>query len=137
MLYRKFIKDFISHCYSDEELKNIKLFLVDRDTLEGLQLVSNKPISVSVTEDTAIVTIHLTRDFGLRCLALRDFEYNDLGVDQDLDDMQTVILFDVDGEYMICDNLHSSDCLHSGDCFHSDNAYNIAHFEFSIYLTKR
>lgn len=121
MLHRKLIKSLISNfCSDDENLKDIVFLFVKRDTFESLQLVGNKPISIWATEDTAIVTIHLTKGLGLGRLTLKDFEYMDKGVD--LDDMQTVILFDVDGKYMVYDDIYSG----------AD--YNIDRFEFSIYL---
>lgn len=120
MLHRRLIKSLILNCYlDDEELKNIEFLFTDRDTFESLNLVSNKPISVFATEDTAIVTIHLTKGLGLRSLTLKDFEYDNV---VDLDDMQTAILFDVDGKYMICDDLYSG------------VSYNVDRFEFSLYL---
>ena len=122
MLHRRLIKSLISKCYLDvEELKNIEFLFTDIDTFESLNLVSNKPISVFATEDTAIVTIHLTKGLGLRSLTLKDFEYDNV---VDLDDMQTVILFDVDGKYMICNGLYSG------------VDYNVDRLEFSIYLTE-
>ena len=120
MLHRKPIENLISYFYlDDEKLKNIEFLFTDIDTFESLNLVSNKPISVFATEDTAIVTIHLTKGLGLRSLTLKDFEYDNV---VDLDDMQTVILFDVDGKYMIHDDSYS--CID----------YNVDRFKFNIYL---
>lgn len=121
MLYEKPIRSLISYCYSDDnEFEDIEFLFTDRDTFEGLQLIANKPISIWATEDTAIVTIHLTKGLGLRSLTLKDFEYNSLKID--LDDVQTVILFDVDGKYMVYDGLYSG------------VSYNVDRFEFSVSL---
>lgn len=121
MLYKKLIASLISgFCSDDENLKDMVFLFVNRDTFESLQLVGNKPISIWATEDTAIVTINLTKGLGLGRLTLKDFEYRDQGID--LDDMQTVVLFNVDGRYMIYDDTYSG----------AD--YNIDRFEFSIYL---
>lgn len=121
MLHRKLIESLISNfCSDDENLKDMVFLFVDRDTFEDLQLVANKPISIWATEDTAIVTIHLTKGAGSRSLTLKDFEYDCSGVD--LNDMQTVVLFNVDGKYMIYDDTYSG------------VNHNVDRFEFNVYL---
>lgn len=120
MLYRKLIQDLILYSYACKKgLENINFCFKTSDDFGSLQLVANKPISVWATEDTSIVTINLTKNAGLRLLTQKDFY---LGVD--LNDTQTVVLFNVDGEYMIYDDTLSG------------IEYDVDSFEFNIYLTK-
>lgn len=121
MLYKKLIEDLIFYSYECKKgIENIEFCFKSSDDFGNLQLVASKPISVWATEDTSIVTINLTKGAGLRLLTPKDFEYNYLGVD--LNDTQTVVLFNVDGKYMIYDDTLSG------------IEYNVDSFELNIYL---
>lgn len=112
----------------NEAIENAEFHFLSVDTFQNLNVVADKPFSVWATEDVVIFTVNLTKSEGLPFLTYEDIKTRCAGVDYTrICDITPVILFFVDGKYMVKDELLSNTHL---DINGIDNVLKL-----TIYLT--
>lgn len=103
MLFLDCLKKLTDYTYEwADAIKNAEFHFLDSRTFENLQVRADKPFSFWAVEDSAIITVNLTRGEGLPSLTSDDIEANLQGVDDKIMfETAPVILFYVDDKYMV------------------------------------